>query len=319
MGGPASDLTTLRASCKAILARHQRGLTLELPCILCQQRVRGQQSILEHYSDAHGIYLTNYDNIVDLDGFLAHLREMLFLRGDERMHCPVCRKDCGEEALWMAHIAEEGHSQWDTDTIPTLAPFCITAEKFMEGDEEEEEENANGDNAAENDGDDDVEEDWSVEPAVCLLCETASENCLSHMIDAHGVDFRAAVQSHVGVRDVYDIIRIVNIIRKCVARGTCPFNYRGESTDAETCRCSMVASSLEAHLREHPLHVLPRVVPSDDRELIPVLCGDAFISSVVVGGDLLTQAEEDPDYPMVPTIAEMARKQAEGRQKRGSM
>ncbi|RNF05100.1 Zinc finger Transcription Factor family member (ztf-7) [Trypanosoma conorhini] len=317
-----SDLTTLRASCKAILARHQRGLTLELSCILCRQRVRGQQSAMQHYADAHGIHPTNHDNIVDLDGFLAHLRGLLFLRDDERMHCPVCRAACGEEASLMAHIAEEGHSRWDTGTIPTLAPFCITGDNVKEedgdGDEDEDEaENAGGNNAAEDEDEDDGGEDWGIEPAVCLLCETESEDCLRHMIDAHGFDFRAAVQAHAGVHEVYDLIRIVNIIRKCVAQGICPFNYRDESADVEACRCSIAASSLEEHLREHPLHALPRVLSSDDRELIPVLCGDAFISSVVVGGDLLAQQEEDPDYPMVPTIAEMAKKQAEGRQAKG--
>ncbi|EKF37852.1 hypothetical protein MOQ_001943 [Trypanosoma cruzi marinkellei] len=312
------DMTALRASCKAILSRHQRGLTLELPCIVCRQRVRGQESIMQHYVDAHGIHTTNGDNIVDLDGFLVHLRGLLFFRDDERMHCPVCREDCGDEASLLAHIAKEGHTRWDINTIPTLASFCMAdVNTSEEAGEEEEEDSANENDVVECDDDGD-EEDWDVEPAVCLLCDAASENCLGHMIDAHGFDFRAAVQSHKGVQDVYDVIRIVNVIRKCVARGLCPFTYGDEAVEAaEACRCDVAASSLEEHLKKHPLHNLPRVVPSSDRELIPVLYGDAFISSVVVGGDLLAKGEEDPEYPMVPTNAEMAKKKAALRQSEG--
>ncbi|EKG05687.1 hypothetical protein TCSYLVIO_003232 [Trypanosoma cruzi] len=312
------DITALRAYCKAILLRHQRGLTLELPCIVCRQRVRGQESIMQHYVDAHGIHTTNCDNIVDLDGFLMHLRELLLFRDDERMHCPVCREDCGDEASLLEHIEKEGHSRWDIDTIPSLASFCMAdVNTSEEAGEEEEEDGANETNVVESDDDGD-DEDWGVEPAVCLLCDAASENCLGHMIDAHGFDFRAAVRSHEGVQDVYDVIRIVNVIRKCVARGLCPFTYGDELAEAEACRCDVAASSLEEHLRNHPLHNLPRVVPSSDRELIPVLCADAFISSVVVGGDLLARGEEDPEYPMVPTNAEMAKKQTARRQSEGN-
>ncbi|KEG14651.1 Zinc finger Transcription Factor family member (ztf-7) [Trypanosoma grayi] len=321
-----SDLKGLQASCKAILARHQRSSNMDLTCIVCQQRVRGQDSSMEHYVAVHGIHPTHFDDVADLDGFLAHLHGLIFPREDGRMHCPVCGEECGDKAMWAVHVKREEHTHWNVETIPALAPFCVaavgvgeTAELVDHGEDDNVDGGRNVDGRDEDDdggGDDDevLEGDWDVEPAICLLCDIESEDCLQHMIDAHGFDFRAAVRAHTGVKDVYDVIRVVNAIRKCVARGLCPHHYGDGAAEVETeaCRRDIAASSLQLHLRAHAQHALPRVVPTGDRELIPVLCGDAFLSSVAVGGGLVLhdgkEEEEDPDYPMVPTIAEMAKR-----------
>ncbi|KAH9580140.1 ZN622/Rei1/Reh1 [Trypanosoma melophagium] len=333
-----SNLTALREHCRAILARHRGNCNVDMACVVCQQRVRGEESSMEHYANVHGVRIKHFDNVADLNGFLAHLRELLFPSGDEKIHCPVCHTDCGDKATWMSHLRHEGHGQWDVGTIPSLAAFCV-ASLYSDGsegeddndDEEEEQENNTGSlyknsnnnnnnfvsvEKEENEEDEDEDGDWDVEPALCLLCDTASLDCVRHMMEVHAFDFPAAVRNHDGVRDEYDIIRIVNVIRKCVAQNICPFHYSDESDSADVCRHDISTSSLIAHLQSNPQHILPRVVPEGDKELIPVICGDAFISSVVLGDDLLAACNnginnnDEPDYPMIPTISEIVKMRA---------
>ncbi|RHW72143.1 C2H2 type zinc-finger (2 copies) [Trypanosoma brucei equiperdum] len=315
-----SDLEKLRACCRAVVQRQQNNATLDFPCVICQQVIRGQHGSMEHYRVNHGICTSHFDDVADLNGFLSHLRSLLLPAGDTKFHCPVCGVSCDGEASLVAHAGQLGHTFWDARAIPTLAPFCITA--VSSGNDElqhEEDDEVTGkviDQAFyDEDEDEDEDEEWEEEPAMCLLCDTTSHNCLLHMKEAHSFDFVAAVQQHEGVNDVYDVIRIVNIIRGCVADGTCPHHYGEDSPEAESCRHVIASSSLLSHLRYEPLHALPRAIPTGDKELIPRLVGDTFISSIVVGGNIKfgetkcqTGGDEGEDYPMVPTMMELAAK-----------
>ncbi|KAG8344721.1 putative C2H2 type zinc finger (2 copies) [Trypanosoma vivax] len=315
-----ADIYRLRTLCNMVMERHKTDRQKDFRCIICRQILRGQASVMEHCKLSHGVTIAHFDNIADLDGFLTELGSLLVPDECENLYCPVCRFVCSDQAALEVHIRENGHTQWDAKMIPSLAQFCIGLP--AEGEQEETEEEAeeyNGD-ADHGSGDEGLDGEWDEEPVVCLFCDTLSTDCLAHMKNEHSVDFQTSMRIHKGVHDVYDVIRVVNVIRKCVARGTCPHHYQGNSTEAELCARDIAQSSLHDHLARHPEHSIPLIVPTGDKELIPLIAGDAFISSIVISGDLILNEshsrqdamEEVEDYPMVPTVLELARRKMQG-------
>nr|CCD17550.1 unnamed protein product [Trypanosoma congolense IL3000] len=313
------DIERLRASCREVLERHQDLRPLDLPCAICHQTFCEQNNAMEHYRIVHGISTTHFDDVADLSGFFSQLRSLLFPADEKTLHCPVCGARCGDESGFHAHVQQSGHSHWNSECISTLSPFCVFpvcvreegGDEAFTGDKGEVDEIS--DEALEVES---SENGWEEEeePVLCLFCDVASLDCLSHMRETHSFDFITAIRNRKDVRDVYDVIRVVNIIRWCVTNNTCPYHYKDSERDPEACKDEIGSSSLLSHLKAHPEHAIPRTVPNGDSELIPRIIGDTFISSIVMGnevelvGDGGTGGEQD--YPMVPTIVEIAKKHA---------
>lgn len=296
----AAASKTLQESCDEILRRHQQREHDDRHCFLCPVRVRGQDTLLEHLA-SHQITCMPFDDVVDLDGFLACLKSRLISANGE-WRCPVCSSElptATPEAL-TAHITDASHAVWSGETIPELRPFCMTVDVISEDDGGVLHDVEDMDDEASESGD-----EWEDE-CLCLYCSNESTDCLSHMMTAHDFDFRGITRQREDVKDEYDLIWLINAVRRAVFNKECPFG--GTACAAEVAK----AGSLEAHLVERSSHRLPATVTRvSDRDLIPVLSGDALISLVVMSGaGFLRGDTADPEYPMVPTVREYAASQA---------
>lgn len=314
----AAETRELQDACNRILRRLQATKNQSLPCVLCGVFVYGGEAKLtDHVEQRHGISLCPFSNVVDSDGFTGCLKERLGLPGSLR--CPVCLEGVGQasdlEAL-RAHASNTGHSAWNGHTIPELSPFCLPAHAGSAGvdrcssddDLDDDDDKHKGRNDVDAEGAEEAllgsdDDDWN-DPCVCLYCADVSEACLEHMAAAHGFDLRAATRNHDDVKDEYDIIRLVNQVRRAVKDGTCPY-ASGSTADVRPCEFT---GTLEEHLQQYPKHRLPqRVWRDSDEALLPVLPGDALLSLVVTAGEgFLREEEADSDFPMAPTLQEVA-------------
>ncbi|KAK7201081.1 C2H2 type zinc-finger (2 copies) [Novymonas esmeraldas] len=303
----------LKASCKQILQRLQQQNVEEFGCVLCGQHVRGQDALMQHLITEHEVHCIHFDNVADLSGLLRHLSARLRSSATSPTHwvCPVCEVDTGSDSIddLVAHMRATGHREWNPLTIPSMGRWCITgdasvqvaavsAEELNDVDEDDEDDAAW--NAMEDD-EVDEDEDWNLE-CVCLYCNYCGEDVLQHLKTRHDFDFRAAMQERPDVKDEYDLIRVVNMVRRAVCSDSCPYGDSCAVNGRENDR-----DALEAHLTEQKDHRLPLCVSRGDNDLIPVLPGDAFISMLVTSGEgFLRGEQEDPDFPMVPTVQELA-------------
>lgn len=321
----------LRASCDKILSRFQHKELEDYTCFLCAGREVGQDHLMEHIITRHQIHLAHFDNVVDLRGLLEFLQDRIHHGATNEGHalyCPVCTDAAGtSEESFLAHLGEKEHQQWNGTTVEGLGDYYIQLEQPSVEDDEAHSSSASSsfsdDNVGgvdafvpedENDADALMEEE---EPCECLYCNDVSNDVLGHMSGVHKFDFAATTRARADVRDEYDLIRLANSVRRCVIQmkgGSCPYHCTKDDGDAEkeACREAIAAcGSLEAHLLENPSHRLPAALPSDDASLLPVIPGDAFISLLVTYGEgFLQQEEADPDFPMVPTLHEVATKRA---------
>lgn len=305
----------LKESCKQILQRLQQQDVEEFSCLLCGQRVRGQDALMQHLITEHEVHCVHFDNVADLPRLLEHLGALLHPAGQPSLSssstwaCPVCGEDTAsvDVTVLQRHLREAGHQHWMPQTIPSIAPWCVSATAAPSSAPPASAAAPAAKSDADSEWDDmddeevDDEDDWNME-CVCLYCDYSGEDVLEHFKTSHGFDFRAAVQRRPDVKSEYDLIRAVNMVRRAVCSDRCPY---GEACDVDGKQNDRAA--LEAHLATHKEHRLPQRVSTSDSDLIPVLPGDAFISMLVTSGEGFLQAEEeDPDFPMVPTVQELA-------------
>lgn len=321
----------LKESCKKILQRLQQQDVEEFGCILCSQHVRGQDALMQHLITEHQVHCLHFDNVVDLPRLLEHLSTLLHshVTSPAQWFCPVCGEDTASDSAetLVRHMRLAGHQHWDPHTIPSMAPWCVTgisaptgpSDKVLaamampatcapsspapqglgRGDADEETTDSEWKDIEDEEVDED--EDWNLE-CVCLYCDYSGEDVLQHLRTHHNFDFRASVLRRPDLHDEYDLIRVVNMVRRAVCSDRCPY---GDECDVDGKQNNRAA--LEAHLALHKEHRLPRRVSTSDADLIPVLPGDAFISMLVTSGEgFLQTEEEDPDFPMVPTVQELA-------------
>ncbi|KAG5496649.1 hypothetical protein JIQ42_03480 [Leishmania sp. Namibia] len=318
----------LRESCRKILQRLQQKDVEEFCCLLCGERVRGQDVLMQHLITEHQVHCLHFDNVVDLPQLLEHLSTRLHSRTGSPAEwvCPVCGENTGSDNVQalVAHMKQRGHQYWNLRTIPTMAQWCLAGASSPSGTTEEasaavavpatcaSSSSASRDGADEEDGagsewndveDEEVDEDedWNLE-CLCLYCNYSGEDILQHLMSDHNFDFRASVQQRPDLKDEYDLIRVVNMVRRAVCSHRCPY---GDECDVDGKQNDL--AGLEAHLLLEKKHRLPQRVSTSDTDLIPVLPGDAFISMLVTSGEgFLQTEEEDPDFPMVPTVQELA-------------
>ncbi|CAD2218086.1 C2H2 type zinc-finger (2 copies), putative [Angomonas deanei] len=296
---------SLKNSCNTILQRLQNRNAVNYKCVLCQMEQCGQDACMEHYILVHHIHPVHFDNVVDLQAFLSHLRSLVRDPSNEQAYkCPVCHAVLdGEISDLEKHLAENNHNVWNTDTVPSLAAFCITAPQ--DDGEEEEKEIAPGENELEEEEAGDFSEEE--EKCECLYCPVSCESIFAHFEEVHKYNFKSAIQRRGDLNDEYDLIRCANVIRRSITANQCPFYANESGGSVGSCSEAVVAEGgLEEHLLLHPEHRLPMSVPTDDASLLPALPGDSFISLLISTGESILKSEnEDPDYPLVPTIYEM--------------
>ncbi|KPA83235.1 hypothetical protein ABB37_02915 [Leptomonas pyrrhocoris] len=313
----------LKDSCKQILHRLQQQDVAEFACVLCAQHVRGQDALMQHLIGEHHIHCVHFDNVSNLPELLRHL-SLLLHRGSAPSHwtCPVCGEDThsADVDVLLQHAWQKNHASWNPSTVPSLSEWWVTVtmEKTVPtalkpvrsstaaagntngvADDQEDDDDTAWD--AMEDEEVDEDEDWNLD-CVCLYCDYDGEDVLEHLKSTHDFDFRTAVQQRDDMKNEYDLIRIVNAVRRAVAADRCPFDEHCAIDGTHNDR-----AALEQHLRMTKAHRLPAHVAENDAALIPVLPGDAFISMLVTsGGGFLKAEEDDPDFPMVPTVHELA-------------
>lgn len=312
----------LKESCKQILQRLQQQDVDEFACVICSHQVRGQDALMQHLISEHHIHCVHFDNVSDLSELLAHLSKLLH-SGSTPVHwtCPVCGENTGsaDAAVLLQHLqGPKDHTQWNPQTIPSLTAWCVLANTETTAAAAAAETTAqvsldDADDAAWDDMEDeevDEDEDWNLS-CVCLYCDYDGEDILDHLSTVHDFDFRATVRQRTDLKSEYDLIRLVNLVRRAVAADRCPYDGNcpvdGRNNDR---------AALEAHLMAEKSHRLPARVSESDADLIPVLPGDAFLSMLVTSGEgFVNGDEEDPDFPMVPTVQELAAATREKRSK----
>lgn len=165
---------------------------------------------------------------------------------------------------------------------------------------------------------DEEDQQW-LEPCKCLYCDEVSTAVLKHMAEAHGFDFVAQCRSRSDVANEYDAIRLVNITRRYVRDGMCPFVHGSVAEDAlarsESCAADVKSKGglLEAHFEAYPEHRLPSSLGREaaEEELVPTLPGDTLLSLLVSNSEGFFAAdEEEIDYAMIPTGRELGTKKA---------
>lgn len=311
----------LQKACNVIVARIVARKEASLPCFLCGIYVySGEEKLMEHLAKSHAAHVFHFSNVTDYDGFLGCIKLRMGLAAapdavaakDTPLSCPVCLVAVSSAAQLQTHLtATPAHAEWTPATIPELAEFCLPANAATaavgQGDDAEEEEDCPvGRNDVDPEGAEEEllgsDDDW-IDACVCLYCPEECEECLEHMTAAHGFDMRQATRSRPEIADEYDVIRLINAVRRAVREGRCPFNaYSAGETP-----CAF-DGTLEGHLAAHPEHRLPKAVTREsDADLIPVLPADALISLVVTAGEgFLASEQADPDFPMAPTLQEVA-------------
>lgn len=306
----------LKQSCQKILRRLQQNDIAEYSCVLCPHQVRGQDALMQHCLVDHAVYTVHFDDVVDLDGFLATLKERLHRQTADLAvwTCPVCEHDTASAsvAFLEEHMKTTGHNRWTLATIPELAEWCVVIDARPAAD------TATGVDpfqdhsgaATEEEGDDDTEawgedeeedDDWD-EECSCLFCDFYGTDVLSHMQSSHSFDFRQVVVSRSDIKTEYDLVRVVNMIRRAVAQHTCPC---GSSCTLALTSGDEAADQLEVHLSNEPSHRLPQTLSSDDADLIPFLPGDSLLTMLMASEGFLPVEDADPDYPMVPTVQQL--------------
>lgn len=316
-------------------------------CILCQLNLTNRKEFVRlHFLNCHGVELPGVRRVHDIAGLLNCLQQMILRSGDNespsqslQWHCPVCTKSTGRncEALEL-HIGATQHHRWNRHTVEPLAAYYFDQEEGASSDTESEADERNpicDGNEAVSDEDGIWDEDL---PMKCLYCDYEGVDCLAHMSSSHGFDLKAATSHREDVTDEYDLIRLVNETRRALAAGACPFHSSGEegthdgdpqpssaveNTTATACVRDIESreGGVEAHLVAYPTHRLPQRLPASDSALIPFLPGDALISYMMTAGEgFLSQETADPDFPMVPTmlqLAERRRAQQQNQPKKG--
>ncbi|KAG5498694.1 hypothetical protein JKF63_02981 [Porcisia hertigi] len=315
---------SLRLSCKQILQRLQQKDVVEFSCVLCGQLVRGQDALMDHLITEHEVHCLHFDNVADLDGLLQHLSVLLHggAAASTQWICPVCGEDTGSDDVraLLDHLRLTGHKYWNPRTIPSLASWYITctsvpgptADKTLvetassacscSAPREVEQDSAeDGDIESQWNDMEDEDEDWSLK-CDCLYCDYTGEDILQHLKSNHHFDLRLSVQQRADLKDEYDLIRVVNMVRRAMRGHRCPYGdecgFEGKESDYTV---------LEAHLLARPEHRLPKQLSRGHIDLIPFLSDDGLISMLLASGaGFLQVEEEDPDFPMVPTVRELA-------------
>lgn len=299
-----------------------------------------------HFLNRHGVELPGARRVHDIAGLLNCLQQIIFrsdaCEGSSvspstlSWHCPVCEKATGTNcAALELHIGATQHHRWNRHTIEPLAAFYFDrdegASSDTEGDDDERNPICDG-----NEAESDEEGEWDDDvPMKCLYCDDEGVDCLSHMVEKHQFDLKATTSHRDDIKDEYDLIRLVNETRRAIDAGHCPYHCCGGSassggTEDDAARTSEEGphsssmenenadvactndiqsrdGNVEAHLAAHPTHRLPQHVPSNDSALIPFLPGDALLSYLVTTGEgFLPQETADPDFPMVPTMLQLA-------------
>eukprot|EP00796_Vickermania_ingenoplastis_P005945 gene5945-4254_t len=284
-------------------------IDIAFTCMLCQSDIGKRFELARlHFLSEHGISAAAAESTNDSK------REWL---------CPVCGKSAGIDcAALELHVAAVHHQRWNRHTVPGLCDFYTAqggAASSSEDSEDERDPICEGDeNASDREG------EWDEMPAIqCLYCGYCGVDCLEHMILSHRFDLKATTSSREDVCDEYDLIRLVNDVRRSVALHRCPyFPARPSGEDAGQGESSgpacdfhavegegdaAAATELEAHLRANPTHRVPQRISAGDAALLPALHGDALLSHLMTAGEgFLPQEEADPDYPVAPTLLQLA-------------
>lgn len=279
-------------------------------CIICQMRLgRLSSGVRPHFLSAHGIELPPLNRIYNIGEMMSFLEvriappppisetssETQPPQQEQLWFCPVCGEAVGTEStLLELHVGAAHHQQWNRHTINGFSS-CYRANVVSSDTEDDDEEDNCGD---------EVDGIWEeVLPMTCLYCSYAGVDCLEHMQETHGFDLSTGTRGHAEVRDEYDLIRLVNAVRRSVKDSCCP--YCGERHSGD----------LEVHLSENPGHRLPQHLPATDDALIPFLPEDALISHMMASeGGFLAAEESDPDFPMVPTVLQLAEMKRKSKQ-----
>lgn len=156
-----------------------------------------------------------------------------------------------------------------------------------------------------NDDDLDGSDGWDEEEidVQCLFCEEVVLDFDTHLREKHmvaggsGGELRSAILAPSGAKEIYERIKVINFIRGAVADLKCPASCSEEAFAS--------AEALGAHMAKEQ-HFAPTTLPEDDKWLIPRIGNDALVSKVVALEDA-SEAEE-PEYPMVETLLELAEK-----------
>jgi hypothetical protein len=318
---PASS--TLKGVCQKILRRHNQSEIEVFQCIICNNQMKGSDTLMMHLLEFHGVKIEHFDDVGDLDGMLGYLRSKIH-KGvhdteaqppssssasahddNSKLACPVCDALCHGIADFKDHLEVEAHQEWKRATIPSLVHFSALPPIADGGSDDDTD--AKAEVAGDNQDDDDVEGDDDDDDAgrtTCLYCNTqvALNGPLeAHLVAAHQLDLPEYVKSHVDVIvDEYVLIRMANYVRECHETLKCP-SGSCEFKCTDTNEWSSHISSAG--------HFFPEVVPSDDRYLIPRLPGDMLISYILECTWL--EDDESEQYPMVDTLAQQAKKQRE--------
>lgn len=246
-------------------------------------------------------------------------------------HCPVCRAAVGISCTSVEkHCSLVQHHRWNWRTVEKMGMFY--------------KKNANGEIETDEDWDerDPVQEgkeplsdeeggQWEEEePIRCLYCPYEGTDCLGHMFQVHQMDLKSFTSQRPDeIKDEYDLIRLVNMVRRAVRSGACPFHITGKQQKISTqnkeetrwegeeenewtkeaCAREVEEKGLEAHLLAHPTHRVPQCIErgSGDEWLVPLLPEDTLISHLITFGEgFLAEETPDPDFPLVPTILQLA-------------
>ncbi|CCW61625.1 unnamed protein product [Phytomonas sp. EM1] len=324
--------TELRKGCNQVLNRLKKGVDGSVYCILCSLELGDYEALLQHLMLQHAVFCSASENVSDLDGFFNHLKSRLLgqeiddkgERSEEASEwcCPVCGEELEEPtpAALEDHITTLFHQHWNVKAIPSLAPFCLCASPDSSTSSSSGSERTDADNHEEewierNENSSDDNDDFN-EPCICLFCPHESMDCLEHMREVHDFDFPAITRARPDLRDEYDLIALINIVRRSVSLKRCPCCGANQDTiekakDGVDTACAnekyVEEDFLEKHLRAFPSHRLPSSMETrQDADLVPYLPGDALISLVVTSGEgFLGSEPTDPDFPMVPTLQEV--------------
>lgn len=308
-----------------------------LSCILCQENLGFSIEIVRlHFLRAHGVELPSSRRVRNVSGMLDFLQRRILSPGGEASstgsamsvlwRCPVCQQGqgCDLNSLEL-HLAAAQHQRWNKHSVEGLGAFYL--QEIMSSDTDSDKSGTCESFVSEKEG------DWMDQlPMVCLYCPYKGADCLEHMIEAHQFDLKQETRNRRDIEDEYDLVRLVNSIRRAVGSGKCPYlsvcpepprlpstivTSENESLP-ETCDEDVSKNGLESHWMEHPSHRTPMRLVRSDEDLIPVLEGDALISFMMASEEgFLNTETEDPDFPMVPTILQLAERQRAEKNRKG--
>ena len=264
--------TNLQEACDLICSRYNKERYSVSSCFLCQVGVAGgYRGQAQHFEDLHAIRLQNFHNVPNAGAAWNALRSIVVVESHSEiplansLRCPVCLSSQEGWAALQAHCHAANHQLWDAAHIESLAVYEVPPDEWADETTLVEDEKDHGD--ADWDEQRDEEDMDGAVPFSCLYCLTSTTMTPSvvveHMIHCHQFDIVATLSL---VENVYDRIKIVNFIRYCIGRRSCP-----------QCGQEIVDST---HITQHA-HFVPLDIPMDEAWLKPQVAQDGIIPFVV--------------------------------------